>query len=259
MRRRRVAAATPPQRRATARDAASDTAPRRRRDASSLAQVPLANVPCLQPWLAAEATTGGVVAADGTLRPRLAADEDPVTLGIVEAADVGGVARLLAEAFASVEVDADGGTWEDAALRGIATAARGYDAAEYSVGLRARCGPRLGRPGAVEDASDPGAVVLVAARPSGGECVGAVELRLRRADGAHPTPLPVLDRVRPSGDRPSTVCRLSPRGVAATRQPSTQASATSWRAAAAPARRRGPTCPTSASRGRRGGEASRRR
>ena len=66
-----------------------------------------------------------------------------------------------------------------------------------------------------------------AARREARECVGAVELRVRPADGAHPTPLPVLDRVqgllKPRSAAPprpyvSNVCvarRCRRRGVAA--------------------------------------------
>ena len=162
--------------------------------------VPFAEHAALRPWL--DSQSFGCIAGGGALRPRLASldDGDPIVLGVMEGGDVDGVAKLLAASFApTVVVEYSGGeepTWEDAALGAVASAARSYDVAEYAFGLRARCGARLRRPEvAGASTGDGDAVVLLAARRSGAECVGAVELRLRDADGAHPTPLPAFDRL----------------------------------------------------------------
>ena len=164
------------------------------------ALVPFAEHPVMRPWLEAS-SFGCLSAASGAVRPRLASlDEDPIVVGVMEARDVDGVARLLAASFTpSVVVEhsgGDGSSWEDAALDAVASAAKVYDVAEYAFGLRARCGARLRKPEALGAATEDGdAVVLVAARRTGGECVAAVEVRLKDADGAHPTPLPAFDRL----------------------------------------------------------------
>ena len=164
------------------------------------ALVPFAEHPVMRPWLEAS-SFGCLSAASGAVRPRLASlDEDPIVVGVMEARDVDGVARLLAASFTpSVVVEhsgGDGSSWEDAALDAVASAAKVYDVAEYAFGLRARCGARLKKPEALGAATEDGdAVVLDAARRTGGECVAAVEVRLKDADGAHPTPLPAFDRL----------------------------------------------------------------
>jgi len=161
------------------------------------ALVPFASIDCMRPWLDGQ-THGVIEKQHGLLKPRLGTDADPITLGLMEAGDVACVSSLIADAFGGgIEVIDNGGqSWEDKALRGVAAAAKTYDSTEYALGLRARCGARLKKPARVADANDRGAVMLIAARPSGKECVAAVELRLRRADGAHPTPLPMLDALR---------------------------------------------------------------
>jgi len=160
------------------------------------ALVPFRDIACIRPWLETDAHL--VVDAQGLLKPRLGSDDDPITLGLMEAEDVPCVASLIADVFGGhIEVVEDGGDgWEDKALKGVAAAAKSYDAKEYAFGLRARCGARLKKPARVDAAEDRGAVMLIAARPSHTDCVAAVELRLRRADGAHPTPLPMLDALR---------------------------------------------------------------
>ena len=160
------------------------------------ALVPFASIDCMRPWL--ETSTHKVVGHEGLLKPRLGTDADPVTLGLMEADDVACVSSLIADAFGGgIEVIDNGGqSWEDKALRGVADVVKTYDSTEYALGLRARCGARLKKPARLTDPNDRGAVMLIAARPSGSECVAAVELRLRRADGAHPTPLPMLDALR---------------------------------------------------------------
>lgn len=70
--------------------------------------------------------------------------------------------------------------------------------AEYSRGLRHRCGDRLTRPLDLDVADDPGSVVVTVSRREGEEAVGAVELRLRDADGTAPGPFIFLDKVRQS-------------------------------------------------------------
>ena len=161
------------------------------------ALVPFASIECMRPWL--DTNTHGVVDKQhGLLKPRLGTYADPVTLGLMEADDVACVSSLIADAFGGgIEVIDNGGqSWEDKALRGVADVVKTYDSTEYALGLRARCGARLKKPTRLTDPNDRGAVMLIAARPSGSECVAAVELRLRRADGAHPTPLPMLDALR---------------------------------------------------------------
>ena len=161
------------------------------------ALVPFASIDCMRPWLDGQ-THGVVEKQHGRLKPRLGTDADPITLGLMEADDVAGVSSLIADAFGGgIEVIDNGGqSWEDKALRGVADVVKTYDSTEYALGLRARCGARLKKPTRITDPNDRGAVMLIAARPSGTECVAAVELRLRRADGAHPTPLPMLDALR---------------------------------------------------------------
>ena len=162
----------------------------------ALALVPLASVASTAAWLR-ESSFGVLDSSAGTLRPRLRSlDDDPLTLGLMESGDVGCVARLFADCFAPSVSVAYGGGFEDGALAAVAGAAKAYDVAEYAFGLRSRCGGRLSNPAsAFEDGADGGAVVLAVCRRSGAECVGAVEIRLRPADGAHPAPLPVAERL----------------------------------------------------------------
>ena len=138
------------------------------------ALVPFSSIECMRPWL--ETSTHKVVGHEGLLKPRLGTDADPVTLGLMEADDVACVSSLIADAFGGgIEVIDNGGqSWEDKALRGVAAAAKTYDATEYALGLRARCGARLKKPTRITDPNDRGAVMLIAARPSGSECVAAV-------------------------------------------------------------------------------------
>ena len=59
--------------------------------------VPFASMEALKPWLS-EASFGAVEPSRGTLRPRLEAlDDDPLTLGVMEATDVAAVAALIAD------------------------------------------------------------------------------------------------------------------------------------------------------------------
>ena len=142
------------------------------------ALVPFASIECMRPWL--DTSTHKVVGHEGLLKPRLGTDADPVTLGLMEADDVACVSSLIADAFGGgIEVIDNGGqSWEDKALRGVADVVKTYDSTEYALGLRARCGARLKKPARITDPNDRGAVMLIAARPSGSECVAAVELRL---------------------------------------------------------------------------------
>ena len=92
------------------------------------ALVPFSSIECMRPWL--ETSTHKVVGHEGLLKPRLGTDADPITLGLMEADDVACVSSLIADAFGGgIEVIDNGGqSWEDKALRGVAAAAKTYDA-----------------------------------------------------------------------------------------------------------------------------------
>lgn len=184
--------------------------------------VPLNRMEAMSGWVSTELssreTFDGVV-----LRPRLRSlDSDPYMLGVMETQDVPGVARVIAESFSNLVVTSDdGATWESAVLDGVANIVTAYDVrlarcrcfrilvrtrisprrtqvAEYSRGLRQRCGGRLARPLDLDVADDPGSLVVTVGRRDAVDVVGAVELTLRDADGTAPGPFIFLDKVRQS-------------------------------------------------------------
>ena len=119
-------------------------------------------------------------------------DDGKLRLGVMEAEDVGEVAELFASSFPPFTVAEDGNDWENAALRGVATISKAYDAAEYGLSLRGRCGARL-QDARLDKGDDPGSVVLAVGAP---EVVAAVEIRLRDVDPDGPNPLPIFDHIQ---------------------------------------------------------------
>lgn len=175
--------------------------------------VPLSSLPSMKAWVARE--LADFSSFDGVyLLPRPGAlDPDPLVLGVMEGRDVPGVARVIAESFTNVVVrqSPTAAAWENAAINGVASLVNAYDVcarfnahhdllssqvAEYSLGLRLRCGDRLLRPRDVQLADDPGSLVITVARCDAIHAVGAIELRLRSVDGTAPGPFLLLDKLR---------------------------------------------------------------
>ncbi|KAJ8605185.1 hypothetical protein CTAYLR_000389 [Chrysophaeum taylorii] len=184
---------------------------------------PLTSFRCMDPWVQRELRRREAFEGVALRTPN--DKEDPFVLGIMEARDVNGVGKVIAESFSSLVVSREGyAAWENAALDGVASLVNAYDVAEYSLGLRVRCGDRLEKPDALPLADHPGSLVFAVARCSGVDAVAAVELRLREADGTAPGPFLFLDRFRlpkAAEHRPylSNLCvspRCRRRGIAGT-------------------------------------------